>query len=82
MKTVSAREANRGFSALLSQVEEGKEILITKHGRPVAVLCPYHASVMTPDRQRAIHHAIKLMAKGLPWGSAFRRFKRDEMHDR
>jgi prevent-host-death family protein len=81
MKTISARQANQGFSALLSQVEHGEEILITKRGRPVAILGPYRPSVMTPERQRAIHQAIKVMAKGLPWGSALRRFKRDEIHD-
>jgi antitoxin (DNA-binding transcriptional repressor) of toxin-antitoxin stability system len=37
MKTISARTANQGFSALLSRVEAGEEILITKHGRPVAM---------------------------------------------
>jgi prevent-host-death family protein len=82
MKTVSAREANQGFSALLSQVEHGEEILITKHGHPVAVLGPYRQTVMTSARRKAIRHAIKIMAQGLPWGSALRSFKRDEMHDR
>jgi prevent-host-death family protein len=82
MKTISARQANQGFSALLSRVERGEEILITKRGRAVAMLRPYRPSVMTPARQRAINQAIKVMAKGLPWGSALRQFKRDEMHDR
>ena len=30
MKTVSARQANHDFSELLSRVERGEEILITK----------------------------------------------------
>ena len=82
MKTVSARDANQGFSTLLSQVEHGEEILITRRGRPIAVLAPYRPSVMTPERQKAIERAIKLMEKGLPWGGALRRFTRDEMHER
>jgi len=82
MKKVNARAANQGFSALLSEVEAGAEILITKHGRPVAILGPYRAAAMTAERQRAIGRAIKLMAKGLPWGDALRRFTRDEMHER
>jgi prevent-host-death family protein len=82
MKTVSARIANQGFSALLSQVEAGEEILITKHGRPVAVLGPYRTTAIPAERQKAIARAIRLMAKGLPWGSAPRRFTRDEMHER
>jgi prevent-host-death family protein len=40
MKTVSARQANHEFSALLSRAERGEEILITKHNKPVAVLSP------------------------------------------
>jgi prevent-host-death family protein len=82
MKTVNAREANQAFSALLSQVEHGDEIVITKHGRPVAVLGPYRRTLMTPERRKAIRHAMKVMAQGLPWGSALRSFNRDEMHDR
>ncbi|HYS50084.1 MAG TPA: type II toxin-antitoxin system prevent-host-death family antitoxin [Xanthobacteraceae bacterium] len=81
MKTVSAREANHGFSELLSQVERGEELVITKRGRPVAVLSPYRPPPMTAERQAAVDHAIKLMTKGLSWGNALRNFTRDEMHD-
>jgi hypothetical protein len=37
---------------------------------------------MTADRQTAIDHAVRLMAKGLPWGKTLRRFTREEMHER
>jgi prevent-host-death family protein len=82
MKAVSARHANQRFSELLSQVESGQEVLITKRGHPVAVLSPYRAPVMTRERRNAIKHAVEVMAKGLPWGSALRTYKRDEMYDR
>ena len=75
MKTVSARQANHEFSALLSRAERGEEILITKHNKPVAVLSPYRSPGMTAERKTAIRHA-------LPWGDALPRFTRDEMHDR
>ena len=81
MKTVSAREANHEFSALLSRVERGEEIVITKRSRPVAVLRPYRPPQMTSERQSAIDHAIDLMRKGLPWGT-LTGFGRDEMHER
>ena len=81
MKTVSAREANQTFSELLSQVESGEEILITKRGQPVAVLSPHRPPAMTPERQNAIDHAIKVMRQGLPWPGGFRTFNRDEMHE-
>jgi prevent-host-death family protein len=82
MKAVTAREANQGFSELLSQVEHGEEVIITKHGRPVAVLSPYQTPAMTPERSAAIEHAIRMTRRGLPWGRKLRRFTRDEMHER
>jgi prevent-host-death family protein len=82
MKTISAREANHGFSDLLARVERGEEVLITKRGAPVAVISPYRPPAMTAERKAAIDHALKLMAKGLPWGEGLRRFTRDEMHER
>jgi prevent-host-death family protein len=82
MKTVSARQANHEFSDLLSRVERGEEILITKRSKPVFVLSPYRFPTMTPEREKAIRHAIAVMEKGLRWGSASRKFKRGEMHER
>jgi prevent-host-death family protein len=82
MKAVSARQANHEFSELLSSVERGEEVLITKRGKPVALLCPYRPPLMTPERRAAVDHAVKVMARGLAWGGALRNFTRDEMHDR
>ena len=82
MKTVSARQANHEFSDLLSRVERGEEILITKRSKPVAVLSPYRPPLMTGERKKAIQHAIDVMAKGLSWGGTLQTFKREEMHER
>lgn len=82
MKTVTAREANHGFSEILSQVEQGAEVLITKRGRPVAVLAPYKPPAMTPAREAAIKAAIAMMKKGLDWGPDFKMPTRDEIYDR
>jgi prevent-host-death family protein len=82
MKTVSARQANHEFSDLLSRVERGEEILITKRKKPVAVLSPYRPPLMTPEREKAVQHAIDVMVQGLPWGGTLRRFGREEMHKR
>jgi prevent-host-death family protein len=82
MKTVSARQANHEFSDLLSRVERGEEILITKRNKPVAVLSPFRARLLTPERQQAIDRVMRLMKKGLPWGTGARKFSRDEMHER
>ena len=82
MKTVSARQANHEFSDLLSRVERGEEILITKRSKPVAVLSPYRPPLMTAERKKAIQHAIDVMAKGLSWCGTLQRFTREEMHER
>jgi prevent-host-death family protein len=82
MKTVSARQANHEFSKLPSRVERGERILITKRGRPVALLSPYRPPPLTPERQAAVNHAIEVMAQGLPWGAAIRAFTRGDMHER
>jgi prevent-host-death family protein len=82
VKTVTARQANHEFSELLARVERGEEVLITKRGKPVALLCRYRPPLLTPERQAAIDHAIAVMAQGLPWGAALRAFTRDEMHER
>jgi prevent-host-death family protein len=82
MKAVTAREANQGFSELLAQVEHGEEVVITKRGRPVAVLSPYQAADITPEREAALAHAVALMDRGLPWGETLRLYTRDEMHER
>src|ERR1700722_18581024 len=50
MKTVSARQANHEFSDLLSRVERGEEILITKRSKPVAFLRPYRPPLLTAER--------------------------------
>ncbi len=40
MKTIGAFEAKNRLSELLEAAENGEEIMITKHGRPVAKLVP------------------------------------------
>ena len=57
MRTAGVREARQNLSALLDEVKNGREILITEHGRPVAKLVP-------PDQPRK---------KGVPNLAAFRR---------
>ncbi|WP_216918747.1 type II toxin-antitoxin system prevent-host-death family antitoxin [Synechococcus sp. CCAP 1479/9] len=43
MKTVGAFEAKTHLSSLLEEVAGGEEILITRHGRPLARLVPVNA---------------------------------------
>jgi prevent-host-death family protein len=82
MTEITARDATRKFATLLSRVERGEEVVITKRGIPIAIISPYRPPAMTPKRQAAIARAIELMKKGLPWGDAGPPFTRDEMHER
>jgi prevent-host-death family protein len=86
MRTVTARIANHEFSSLLSDVEQGQEVLITKHGKPVAVLSPYKPPEMTEERRRAIEEAIQIMEEPLPWEDEddpdWRPPSRDEIYER
>lgn len=58
MRTVGAFEAKTQLSALLDVVERGEEVLITRHGKPVARLVP--AEVV--DRERVTEAIEKLKA--------------------
>ena len=81
MKRVSAREANQSFSRILSEAEAGEEIVITRHGKPVATLRPFTGDRSDAEFQAALEHAIRLMEHAPALGTA-RRFTRDEMHER
>ena len=70
MKRISAREANQSFSRVLGEAEAGEEIVITRHGKPVAVLRPYRSAATSHERRAAVERAIRLMenapAIGIP----------------
>ena len=40
MKTMQVREAKAGFSALVEAAENGEPTVITKHGKPTAMVVP------------------------------------------
>jgi prevent-host-death family protein len=43
VKQFNVHEAKTQFSAILTMVGAGEEIIIAKAGKPIAVLSPYHA---------------------------------------
>ena len=70
MITVGAFEAETHLSSLLERVAEGEEVVITKHGKPVAQL----VCVAQVDRERVnqAFEKLKLLRKqttlgGLSW---------------
>jgi prevent-host-death family protein len=65
--TVGAYEAKTHLSKLLAKVEAGEEIIITKHGAPVAKLVPVRKEVSVEQRVAAIER-IQQLATGLSLG--------------
>ena len=70
MKTIGAFEAKTHFARLLERVAKGEQIVITKHGAPVARLVPF----AKPDGERARRAISRLKAcrkgsrlDGLSW---------------
>jgi prevent-host-death family protein len=64
-KMVSAREANQHFSRVLSEVEAGETVTITKRGRKVATIAPVRERAAEAARRRALEKLFAMMDKGL-----------------
>jgi prevent-host-death family protein len=81
MKQVTAREANQHFARILSAVEAGEQVVISKRGKPVAVMSPYKPA-LDAEHQAAVERMIASMDEPVELGAPFRTFPRDEMHER
>ena len=60
MREVGAFEAKNKLSALLDDVERGEEVVITRHGKPVARLV---APTKADDRAMAQEAADRIVAR-------------------
>ncbi len=76
MRTVGAFEAKTHLSALLDRVTRGEEVLITRHGHPVARLVP--AGVADRERVSGAIARLKELAKGHTLGGLSWKELRDE----
>lgn len=76
MKTVTAAEANRQFSAVLREVAAGTAVLVTSRGKPVATIEPAPASApaLAAARRRLLEHLRGVQAVGK------RGWTRDELY--
>ena len=81
MEEIGAFEAKNKLAALLDRVEGGEEIVITRHGRPVARLVPNLGSA---DRLQAREAAgrIRTRARNLRAGFDWEQVKADRDRDR
>ncbi len=67
MQEIGAFEAKNTLGALLDRVERGEEIVITRHGRPVAKLVPSTGGI-DREQARAALEGIRQRAKRLKLG--------------
>ncbi len=81
MRQVTAREANQHFAKVLSAVEGGEQVVISKRGKLVAVMSPYKPA-LNAEHQAAVEHLKAVMNEPVELGAPFRTFTRDEMHER
>jgi prevent-host-death family protein len=81
MKHVSAREANQHFAQVLTSVEAGERVIVTKRGKPVAVISPYQAEPSEQQRA-ALDEFLKVLNEPLIAAADFRHVPRDQMHER
>jgi prevent-host-death family protein len=81
MKRVTAREANQRFAQILSNVEAGEQVVVTKRGKPVAVISPYRET-LTEEHRTAVEAFLQMLDEPLIEAADFRAVSRDQMHER
>ena len=64
MTEIGAFEAKNTLGTLLDRVERGEEIVITRHGRPVARLVP-NTKQLDPNQTLAVLDRIRQRARRL-----------------
>lgn len=76
-ETVSAADANRRFSELLRTVKDGRSVLVTSHGKPVARIVP----VTEQDRTSEGAHAALLARLRAEPVTNIGRWSRDDLYE-
>ncbi len=76
MKTITAANANRGFSSLLREVQNGEEITILSRGTPVARIISVNSGVLLKNEMKKILLS-RLKAQGV---TGLRNWTRDELY--
>jgi len=76
MKTITASNANRGFSNLLREIGKGEEIMILSRGKPVAKITSVNSEVL---QKKAMKNLLlsRLKAQNV---TGSRNWTRDELY--
>jgi prevent-host-death family protein len=75
---IPAAEANRSFSRLLREVQDGQSFIVTAHGKPVAriVPCTPKGATQTAAREQLLQRlTVQPVTDIGPWS-------RDELYER
>ena len=75
---ISIRQANQSFSRYIVEVERGREFVVTRRGRPVAVSAPaprQAARALSPAQKAALR---RLLQSAKPLG--IRKWRREELY--
>jgi prevent-host-death family protein len=63
-QTIGLFEAKTHLSELVARAEQGDEVIITRHNRPVARIVPFVAEAAEPVRRQAAVQALLEGARG------------------
>ena len=77
MKTITAANANRGFSSLLREVSKGEEIMILSRGTPVAKITSVNSEALQKNTMKNLLLS-RLKAQEV---TGSRDWTRDELYD-
>lgn len=78
---VSLREVNHHLAEYINSVEKGNEVIITRRGKPIAMMVPLKKVLqLTRHQQKARKNLFSLMEKGLSLKGET--FNRDNLHER
>lgn len=76
-KAVSASDANRRFSEILRKVRQGRSVLVTSHGKPVARIVP----VADDERTAGSARSALLVRLRAQRAVKIGRWTRDELYE-
>jgi prevent-host-death family protein len=77
MKTITAANANRGFSSLLREVRKGEEITILSRGTPVAKITSVNSAALKKNAMKNLLLS-RLKAQDV---TGSRNWTRDELYN-
>lgn len=78
---VSLREVNHHLAQYIHSVEKGNEVIITRRGKPIAMMVPLKdVTQLTRQQKKSRKNLLALMEKGISLKGET--FNRDNLHER